>query len=92
MEGTLPQKASGMATAALVLSILGIFCCGIASIIGLILGIVELGNINKGQSSEKGRGFAKAAIIIGIIAIALGVFVNIILIATGNWSFEVTTS
>ncbi len=94
MEGAIPQpeKTSGMATAALVLSIVGIFCCGVASIVGLILGIVELGRINRGESSEKGRSFAKAAIIIGAIAVTLGVIVNIILAVTGNWSFYITTS
>ncbi|HDZ59224.1 MAG TPA: DUF4190 domain-containing protein [Actinobacteria bacterium] len=73
-------------------SIVGIFCCGVASVVGLILGIVELGRINRGESSEKGRGFAKAAIIIGAIAVTLGVIVNIILAITGNWSFYITTS
>lgn len=100
MEGTMPQppqqfmrpeKASGMATAALILSIVGIFCCGVASIVGLILGVIELGKINRGESSERGRGYAKAAVIIGAVMIALGVILNIILIATGNWSFEFNT-
>lgn len=97
MEGTMPQpmsppeKASGMATAALILSIAGIFCCGVASIIGLILGIIELGKINRGESSERGRGYAKAAIIISVVAIALGVIVNIILVAVGGWSFNFST-
>lgn len=86
-----PEKASGMATAALILSIVGLFCCGVASIVGLILGAVELGKINRGESSEKGRGFAKAAIIIGAVAIALGVIVNVILIATGSWTFNFST-
>lgn len=78
--------------AALVLSIVGVFCCGVASIVGLILGIIELGKINRGESPEKGRGFAKAAIIIGAIAIGLGIIINIILAATGNWSFQFSTS
>ena len=89
MEGTIPQpeKASSLATTALILSIVGIFCCGIASIIGIILGVIELGKINKGESSEKGRGYAKAAIIIGVAMIAIGVIVNVILAATGTWTF-----
>ncbi len=89
MEGTIPQaeKASGLATTALILSIVGILCCGVASIIGIILGVIELGKINKGESSEKGRGYAKAAIIIGIATLAIGILLNIILITTGTFTF-----
>ncbi len=69
----LPEKASGMAIAALVLGILGFCCCGIfAGIPALIVGFMENGKINRGESSAKGKGFAVAGIILGFISIILG--------------------
>ncbi len=97
MEGTMPgpvtqpEKASGMAIAALILSIVGFFCCGFPAIIGLILGVIELGKIDRGESSERGRGMSKAAVIIGAVVVALYVIGNIIALATGNWTLEFTT-
>lgn len=60
----------------MVLSIVGIFgVCflpGIAlAISGLIMGIVELGRIRKGQSPSGGRGFAIAGCVIGACAVFL---------------------
>src|SRR5690349_10862644 len=49
-----PAKTSGMAIASLVLSILG-FCCFPAGIIGLILGIIALKNIDNPANNLKGR-------------------------------------
>lgn len=84
-----PEKASGMAIAALVVSIAGVFlCCFIVpSIVGLILGIIEKGRIKKGEASRKGSGMATAAIIISIVVLALSVIswiVYVILIATSS--------
>lgn len=84
------DKASGMAIASLVLSLLGILC-GITAIIGIVLGVLELGKIKRGESSAKGKGLATAGIIIGAIVLALGVIFTLISIATGGFSFEVTT-
>lgn len=68
-----PEKASGMAIAALVLGILGFCCCGMfAGIPALICGWMENGKINRGESSPKGKGFAVAGMILGIIATILG--------------------
>ena len=69
----LPEKASGMAIAALVLGILGLCCCSIfAGIPALVVGWMENGKINRGESSSKGKGFAVAGIILGIISLLLG--------------------
>jgi len=87
-----PEKASGLATASLVLSVVGIFCCSVPALAGVVIGIVELGNIKKGQSSEKGRSLAKAGIIIGILALAVNLIIAIILVATGSYSWELSTS
>ncbi|MBE3068076.1 MAG: DUF4190 domain-containing protein [Chloroflexi bacterium] len=85
------DKASGVALAATILSILGLLCCGLTSIVGIILGVIELGRIKKGESSSKGRGLAMAGIIIGAIVIGLYVLVTIISIATGNYYFHIGT-
>ena len=84
------NKAGGMAIASLILSVSGLLC-GVTAIVGIVLGVIELGRIKKGESSEKGRGLAKAGVIIGSIAIGLSVLITIISIATGGFSFEVTT-
>ena len=69
-----PDKASGMAIAALVLGILGApCCCGIfAALPALIVGFIEFGRINRGTSSQKGKTFAIIGMILGIIFSLLG--------------------
>lgn len=86
-----PEKASGLATASLVLSILGIFCCSVPALAGVVIGIVELGNIKKGQSSIKGQQMAKAGIIIGIAALVMNLILAIVLISTGDYTWEFST-
>lgn len=73
-----------LAIASLVLSIVGI-CCGVGSIIGIILGFVALNQIK--TSGQQGAGLAKAGIIIGFITLALGIIWVIISMATGNGSY-----
>jgi uncharacterized membrane protein len=85
-----PEKASGMAIAALVLSIIGV-CCLIPAVVGLALGFIEMNKIKSGESSAKGYGLAKAAVIVGIIAIALSVLSTIYMISTGGFNFEFST-
>ncbi|WP_285116656.1 DUF4190 domain-containing protein [Leifsonia sp. fls2-241-R2A-40a] len=48
------------------------------SILGIILGFIALSQIKR--TGEQGRGLALAAIIIGFIALALGIIVTIIVI------------
>ncbi len=68
-----PEKASGMAITALVLGILGLCCCGIfAGVPALIVGWMENSKIGRGESSPKGKGFAVAGMILGVISIILG--------------------
>lgn len=86
-----PEKASGLATASLVLSILGIFCCSVPALAGVVIGIVELGNIKKGKSSIKGQQMAKAGIIIGIAALVINLILAIVLISTGDYTWEFST-
>jgi hypothetical protein len=78
-----PQsRTNSMAIAALVLSIVGLFCCGpIFSTIGLILGIVAIGQINKNSPPEGGKGLAIAAIAVA----AVGYLLFAIFILSGAW-------
>lgn len=85
-----PEKAGGTAIASLVLSVLGVFC-GITAIIGIILGAVELNKIKRGESSQKGRGLAIAGVVIGAIVLTGSIILTLISLATGGFSFEVTT-
>ncbi len=64
-------KTSGLAIASLVLGICGIFTCGLAAIIGLILGIVGLCAISKRAEQLKGKGLAIAGIVTSAIGIVL---------------------
>lgn len=83
-----PPK-SNMPLIAMIMSIVGIFCCGLLAIAGLILGYIEMGKIDRGEASAEGRGMAKAAVIIGLVAIGLWVIGLIISIATGGFTFYI---
>lgn len=89
MPGATPQGNNGLAIASLVLSIVGI-CCGIGSIIGIVLGFVALNQIKK--TGQSGEGLAKAGIIIGFITLAIGIIFWIISLASGNGSYTFYTN
>jgi hypothetical protein len=59
-----PQKTSGLAIASLVCS--AILCCPVTTIIGPLLGVVALATIPR-TPGVKGRGFAVAGILLGIV-------------------------
>lgn len=74
------------ATWALILGILGPFCCGIFTAIpALILGIVARKEIDASGGSQTGRGMAIAGIILGIV----GIVVSVLFIVF--WGYIVTT-
>jgi hypothetical protein len=62
-----PVGINRLAIASLVASLLGLLTFGIATIVGLICGIVALNQIKR--TGEGGRGFAQAAIISGVLVI-----------------------
>ena len=66
-----PEKASSKATTALVLGILGIVCCGLCAPFAWFIGSAELKQIKAGLSSQAGKGFAQAGMIMGIIGTIL---------------------
>lgn len=51
-------------------SIVGLSNC-LTSVAGVVLGIIELRKIDRGESPKEGRKFARWAIIIGAVIIAL---------------------
>lgn len=64
-------KTNGMAIASLICSLVGLVTCGVASIVGIILGFVAKKQIQ--EKGEEGGGMATAGIIIGFVAIALSI-------------------
>jgi len=66
---------NGMAIASLVCSLFG-WLCLIGPILGIIFGFVALGQIK--QTGQGGRGMALAGIIIGVVAIVVGIGLGIL--------------
>lgn len=72
------NKASGQAIAALVLSILSFLsCCFPLSIVGVVLGKMEMNAIQEGRSPRAGETMAKAGFYIGLVSIAISVLTMI---------------
>lgn len=59
------QKTNGLAIASLVTSLCGFITCGLAGLVGLILGIVSLTQIKK--RGDRGFGLALAGTIVGAV-------------------------
>jgi hypothetical protein len=70
--GPARTKTSGMAIASLVLGILGLFSCGIASLVGLVLGIVSLVKIRKSKGELRGNGVAITGICLSAVFTLFG--------------------
>jgi len=63
------QKTNGLAVAALVLGVC--FCFAFTGILAVVFGNLALGQIDRSQGAQKGRGLAIAGIVLGWIGIAL---------------------
>lgn len=74
-----PRGNNGMAIAALILGIAGLFLCGITSIVGVVLGHVSLGQIKR--TGEEGRGMAVAGLVLSYFGIACWVGVVLVWLA-----------
>jgi len=66
-----PARTSGLAIASLVLGIAGLCMFGVPSLIGLILGIVAMVQINNDRQRLQGSGLAIGGIIASAVAIGL---------------------
>ena len=69
-------RTSGLATASLIVSILGVCSAGTLGLVGLALGLIALRRINRSGGQLGGRGLAVAGIVVGALmslaAVALG--------------------
>ena len=78
---------NGKAIASMILGIAGIFTCGLASIVAVILGHVSRGEIKRSGGRQQGSGMALAGLILGYIMLVLLVGIIVIAIigaATGS--------
>lgn len=71
---------NNLAVASLVLSIIGL-CCGIGSIVGIVLGFVARNQIK--TSGQSGDGMALAGIIIGFVTLVLSIGAYFVFNANG---------
>ncbi|UUO02992.1 DUF4190 domain-containing protein [Mycolicibacterium novocastrense] len=71
-----PPGTNGMAIGALVSSLVGVFCCGVTCIVGVILGVMAMRETKR--TGQDGYGIALAGTIIGGLAVA-GFLVYILL-------------
>ncbi|KUI14188.1 hypothetical protein AU193_08465 [Mycobacterium sp. GA-1285] len=65
---TRPGGTNGMAIGALVCSLVGVFCCGVTCIVGVIFGVMAMRETKR--TGQDGYGIALAGTIIGGLAIA----------------------
>jgi hypothetical protein len=70
---------NGLAIASLVSSIAGFFC-GVGYIVGIVLGFIAMKQIDESGGMQGGRGLALAGVIIGFVALGIGVLVLIIVL------------
>ncbi|WP_405487858.1 DUF4190 domain-containing protein [Nocardia sp. NBC_00511] len=81
---------NGLATASLIVSIIGLpslfFCVFIPliSIVGLVLGIVSLNQLK--TSGQQGRGLALGGVWVGAIGTVIGIALLVVLVSLGHWS------
>ncbi len=82
-----PAVTNGLAEASLVLGILGLTLLPlVASIVGLVLGYVAKGQIDRSSGRQTGRGLAVAGIVLGWIGIAFAVAVMVLFFVALNLS------
>lgn len=75
-------RTNGFAIASLVLGCVGIFTCGLGSVLAVIFGFIARSQIR--QRGEQGNGMALAGIILGFVVIALFVIWVIVVAITAS--------
>lgn len=71
--GPVVARTNPMAGWSLGCSIVGLFCCGVSSIVGVVLGALALRQITESGGTEGGRGLAIGGIVIGAVGILTGI-------------------
>jgi hypothetical protein len=72
------QSTNGLAVTSLVLGLLGVFTCGVGSVIGIVLGFVSRDQIKRSWGRQTGSGMATAGIILGFLGAAFWLVIMII--------------
>lgn len=82
-----PPGTNGKAIAALATALGGLICCGLPSIVGLVLGIIAMRETRR--TGQKGFGLAAAAVVISTLLIIVGVLYVALttLLYAGNWQW-----
>lgn len=82
-----PPGTNGKAIAALATALGGLICCGLPSIVGLVLGLLAMRETRR--TGQKGFGLAVAAVVISTLLIIVGViyFALTTLLYAGNWQW-----
>jgi hypothetical protein len=75
-------RTNGFAIASLVLGCVGIFTCGLGSVLAVIFGFIARSQIR--QRGEQGNGMALAGIILGFVFLALFVIWVIVVAVTSS--------
>ncbi|GAA3468171.1 DUF4190 domain-containing protein [Nonomuraea roseola] len=88
--GPPPSKTNGMAIATLICGLVGLITCGLASIVGAILGHISLGQIKR--TGEEGKGMALAGLILSYVGLAGWVLFLILWIGLFGWAASVSSS
>ncbi len=86
--GSAPPRNNGMATASMVLGIIGIVFCGFTSVLAIIFGHVAQSQIKR--TGEGGAGMATAGLVMGYIVTAIWALVWIFYL--GLWAAVMGTS
>ncbi len=66
-DASLPPRTSGLAIASLICGVCGLCTCGISSIVGLVLGIIALVQIQKNPRQLTGQGLAIAGLVVSAL-------------------------
>lgn len=76
-------QTSAMAVTSLVVGILGMLCAGclVVSITAMVLGRISLNEIARSQGAKTGAGLARAGFILGLVGLALGILMWILVAA-----------
>ena len=83
---TKPPGTNGKAIAALITSLLGLPCCGLPSIAGLILGVMAMRETRR--TGQDGYGIALAGAIIGGLVVTIWVFYLLVTIVVSVSGFQ----
>lgn len=77
------RSTNGLAIASLVLSIVGLWTCGLGSVAAVVCGVVAMRQIDESRGAQDGRGLAVAGTAIGGVGIVLGVAAVALLVSVG---------